>query len=82
MMAFANDHIPDGLWDSLIFEDEVKTSLFRYVSAIMLFSDRCVDPHLVTLQKLVLLHGPPGTGKTSLCRCATLLRMSCRVRAD
>ena len=33
-----------------------------------LFSDRNVDPALVSWNRLVLLHGPPGTGKTSLCK--------------
>ena len=38
------------------------------MSTALLLSDRGVDPALVTCNRVVLLHGPPGTGKTSLCK--------------
>ena len=34
----------------------------------LLLSDRGVDPAIVGCNRVVLLHGPPGTGKTSLCK--------------
>lgn len=34
----------------------------------MLFSRKNVDTNIVSCNRLVLLHGPPGTGKTSLCK--------------
>lgn len=34
----------------------------------MLFSDKKVDQHIVSCNRVVLLHGPPGTGKTTLCK--------------
>lgn len=34
----------------------------------MLFSQKKVNPNIISTNKLVLLHGPPGTGKTSLCQ--------------
>lgn len=34
----------------------------------MLYSQREVNPHIISWNKVVLLHGPPGTGKTSLCK--------------
>lgn len=34
----------------------------------MLFSDRGVNSNIISWNRVVLLHGPPGTGKTSLCK--------------
>lgn len=34
----------------------------------MLFSDKGIDSNIVCSNRVVLLHGPPGTGKTSLCK--------------
>jgi ATP-dependent Lon protease len=58
----------DDLVISLVYEDDVKARLLNYISTTLLFSDAKVDFNLVSWNRLVLLHGPPGTGKTSLCR--------------
>ena len=34
----------------------------------MLFSDRKVNANIISWNRVVLLHGPPGTEKTSLCK--------------
>lgn len=34
----------------------------------MEFSDRGIDCNVVSCNRVILLHGPPGTGKTSLCK--------------
>jgi len=34
----------------------------------MLFSDHAIDPNIISCNKVILLHGPPGTGKTSMCK--------------
>lgn len=40
----------------------------RFVETTMLFSDLTVNSNIISWNKVVLLHGPPGTGKTSLCK--------------
>jgi len=58
----------DGLWDSLIYDSSVKSELLEYAATAMLFSDVGVDSNIIAWNRVVLLHGPPGTGKTSLCK--------------
>ncbi|KAJ4972541.1 hypothetical protein NE237_005715 [Protea cynaroides] len=58
----------DGMWESLIFEVGLKQRLLRYAASALLFTEKGVNPFLVSWNRVILLHGPPGTGKTSLCK--------------
>ena len=57
-----------GLWESLVYDTEIKLRLLQYAFSALLFADRRVNNQLISWNRVVLLHGPPGTGKTSLCK--------------
>ncbi|KAG1678821.1 Pachytene checkpoint protein 2 [Nymphon striatum] len=57
-----------GLWENLIYDSGIKYDLLNFVTTTLLFSDRDVDHNVISWNRVVLLHGPPGTGKTSLCK--------------
>ena len=58
----------DGLWENLIYESDIKRGLLDYAQSALLFSDKSVSSYVVHFNRILLLHGVPGTGKTSLCR--------------
>jgi len=57
-----------GVWENLVYDTNIKWDLLRFVSTSLLLSDQGVDQNIVCCNRVVLLHGPPGTGKTSLCK--------------
>ena len=50
----------DQQWDSLVFDDNIKSNLLEYAHTTMLFSDKNVNTQLVNWNRVILLHGPPG----------------------
>ncbi|XP_004300859.1 PREDICTED: pachytene checkpoint protein 2 homolog [Fragaria vesca subsp. vesca] len=59
---------PLELKNCLIYESGPKARLLRYAAGALHFAEKGVDPFLVSWNRIVLLHGTPGTGKTSLCK--------------
>ncbi|XP_045112640.1 pachytene checkpoint protein 2 homolog [Portunus trituberculatus] len=58
----------EGMWEALVYDSMIKEQLMKYVEASLVFSDRGTDRVVVPWNKVVLLHGPPALGKTSLCK--------------
>lgn len=66
-------HVPskslEGLWESLIFDDPIPARLLHFVTRMMsILRNPDLDLSLTNWNRLLLLHGPPGSGKTTLCR--------------
>lgn len=58
----------DGLWESLVFQDPIGELILRTI--VRATRERLYDHHIDwsarSWQNTVLLHGPPGSGKTTL----------------
>lgn len=62
----------DGLWErfeyfffllkSLVFDESIKYNLLDYAFTTLLFSDMSVNTNLISWNRVILLHGPAGTG--------------------
>lgn len=58
----------EGAWESLYFSSSIKDDLLNYAKTAMHFAHCKVDPNIISLNRVLMLHGPPGTGKTTLCK--------------
>ncbi|KAH7103022.1 P-loop containing nucleoside triphosphate hydrolase protein [Auriculariales sp. MPI-PUGE-AT-0066] len=72
VMAASTCELPcsawESLWETLVYDEDIKAKLLNYLYATLIFSDADVDSNLISWNRVLLLHGPPGTGKTSLAR--------------
>jgi len=58
----------DDLWEILVYSDEIKNDIMRYVLAVSKISESHANSAIIDVNRLFLFHGPPGTGKTSFCK--------------
>ncbi len=49
-----------GLWDSIVIDTVIKNRLLSYCSSSIQFSDARIDSNIISWNRMVLLHGPPG----------------------
>ncbi|KAK5124835.1 hypothetical protein LTR16_003448, partial [Cryomyces antarcticus] len=73
MPQFRITHLPSkklgGLWDSLVFDTPIPARLLRFVTRMMfIMKTQKLNSTVLNWNRLLLLHGPPGSGKTTLCR--------------
>lgn len=55
-------------WEHLIFPKTLKRNLLSYANTALLFSNKKVSSHIINWNRVLMLYGVPGTGKTTLCR--------------
>lgn len=56
-------------WDSLVFDDGLPSRLLRYLVRIVgMMGKTGLNIATFNWNKICLLHGPPGSGKSTLCR--------------
>lgn len=50
------------LWESVIVSEDIKYQLLGYGLSTSLFADYAVNTNVIPWNRMILLHGPPGTG--------------------
>ncbi|AAS52427.2 AEL258Wp [Eremothecium gossypii ATCC 10895] len=61
----------EGAWEALYFDDDIKGQLFNYATIALKMSHFIPEETLSVNtggNRLLLVHGPPGTGKTTICK--------------
>lgn len=52
----------EGLWDSLVFSESLSRRALQYAELAIRLGDAGVNTNLVSAGKMLIFHGPPGTG--------------------
>jgi hypothetical protein len=50
-----------NLWDSIIVPDDIKETLSGYCASCMQFAEAGVDSNIISFNRIIMLHGPPGS---------------------
>ncbi|SCU91837.1 LAMI_0E07514g1_1 [Lachancea mirantina] len=60
----------EGMWESLQFDDDLKSRLFGYATIALKLANFAKGHQSTAIgnNKLLFVHGPPGTGKTTVCK--------------
>ena len=51
----------EGIWDNLVYEDDVKLRLLNYIASTQLFGDRQVDFNVITWNRCASMTSSPSS---------------------
>jgi hypothetical protein len=53
----------NNLWGSIVIDNAVKARLLSYCSSSIRFSEARIDTDIISWNRMILLHGPPGNAQ-------------------